>query len=49
VQREPADLRILIESARATHNADALKMAADWVAANRLEDATTVAGLGSQR
>jgi len=49
VQREPADLRILIEAARATRNADALKIAADWIAANRLEDVTTVAVLGSRR
>ena len=49
VQREPADLRILIEAARATRNADALKIAADWIAANRLEDVTTVVVLGSRR
>ena len=47
VQREPADLRILIESARATRNAEALKIAADWIAAHRLEDVVTVAALGS--
>ncbi len=49
VQREPADLRILIEAARAARNADALKIASDWVAANRLEDAVTVAALGASR
>lgn len=49
VQREPADLRILIEAARAARNADALKIATDWVAANRLEDAVTVAAPGASR
>ena len=49
VQREPADLRILIEAARAARNAAALKIASDWVAANRLEDAVTVAALGVSR
>jgi predicted Zn-dependent protease len=49
VQREPADLRILIESARATRNADALKIASDWIAANRLEDAVTLAALGASQ
>ena len=49
VQREPADLRILIESARATRNADALKIASDWVAMHRLEDAITTAALGASR
>ena len=49
VQREPADLRILIEAARAARNADALKIATDWVAAHRLEDAVTVAALGASR
>ena len=43
VQREPADLRILIEAARATGDRDALKIASDWVAATRLEDASIVA------
>ena len=38
VQREPADLRILIEAARWTGDATALKVATDWIAANRLED-----------
>lgn len=39
VQREPADLRILAESARATGDADALKLVSDWVAATHLEHA----------
>ena len=33
----------LIEAARATGNADALKTASDWVAATHLEDVTIVA------
>jgi predicted Zn-dependent protease len=43
VQREPADLRILIEAARASGNDDALKTASDWIAAHHLEDALIVA------
>jgi Tfp pilus assembly protein PilF len=43
VQREPADLRILIEAARATRDAGALKAATDWIAAHHLEDALTLA------
>ncbi|MCC8405271.1 hypothetical protein LJ655_25970 [Paraburkholderia sp. MMS20-SJTN17] len=42
VQREPSDLRILIETARAAGDADALKIASDWVAAMHLEDAAVV-------
>lgn len=42
VQREPPDLRILIEAAHAAGDADALKIASDWVAATRLEDASIV-------
>jgi predicted Zn-dependent protease len=38
VQREPADLRILIDAARAARDADALKIASDWVAAHRIAD-----------
>lgn len=45
VQREPADLRILIEAARATGDQDALTIASDWVAATHLEDAAIVAML----
>ena len=44
VQREPPDLRILVEAARATGDVDTLKIAADWVAAHRLES-TAIAGL----
>lgn len=49
VQREPADLRILVESARATNNAEAMKIASEWVATHRLEDAITTAALRVSR
>ncbi len=45
IQREPADLRILLESARATGDAGALKIASDWVAATHLEDGAVVSML----
>jgi hypothetical protein len=38
-QREPADLLLLAQSARAAGDAAALKQVADWVAKTRLEDA----------
>jgi tetratricopeptide (TPR) repeat protein len=38
VQREPADLRILAESARTAGDASALRIVSDWVSATRLED-----------
>jgi predicted Zn-dependent protease len=44
VQKEPADLRILIESALAAHDARTLEEARSWVAAHKLED-TTVSAL----
>lgn len=37
-QREPADLRILAETARAAGDESALRIVADWVATTRLED-----------
>lgn len=43
VQREPADLRILVEAARATGDQGAMKLATDWIAANGLRSATIVA------
>jgi Tfp pilus assembly protein PilF len=43
VQREPADLRILVEAARATGDQGAMKLATDWIAANGLQSATIVA------
>ena len=42
-QREPADLRILIDAAKAAGDAAALKVAADWVAAHGVGDAFAVA------
>lgn len=42
VQREPADLRILIEAARAAGDAGALRIASDWIATMHLEDAAIV-------
>jgi hypothetical protein len=38
VQREPADLRILVDAARAANDAETLDVAAQWVAATRVED-----------
>ena len=49
VQREPADLRILVESARAAGDSAALRIATDWIAANRLEDRRLGALAGGQR
>jgi len=37
VQREPADLRVLIEAARAAGDADAEKIATDWANAHNLQ------------
>ena len=45
VQREPADLRVLIDAARATRNAAALHTARDWMATNRIEDALAAEAL----
>jgi hypothetical protein len=45
VQREPADLRILIDAARAARDPHALRTATDWIAANRLEDVTVAAAM----
>ena len=39
VQKEPADLRILLESALAAHNAEAIDAVRDWLKETRLEDA----------
>jgi tetratricopeptide (TPR) repeat protein len=49
VQREPADLRILVEAARAAGDAAALAVAAAWIATNRLEDARLVPYAGPPR
>lgn len=45
-QREPADLRILAETARAAGDASALRIVADWIAATRLEDVRLQSLLG---
>jgi hypothetical protein len=38
VQKEPADVRILLESALAAHNAEAIDAVRDWLKETRLED-----------
>jgi hypothetical protein len=38
VQREPADLRILVDAARAANDTETLDVAAQWVAATRVGD-----------
>jgi hypothetical protein len=38
VQKEPADVRILLESALAAHNAESIDAVRDWLKASRLED-----------
>jgi tetratricopeptide (TPR) repeat protein len=38
VQKEPADVRILLESALATHNAELIYAVRDWLKESRLED-----------
>jgi Tfp pilus assembly protein PilF len=49
VQREPADLRILIEAARAAGDSGTLKIATDWISAHHLEDAVILAELARSR
>ena len=49
VQREPADLRILVEAARSARDADSLALARDWIRGHHLEDATLMAALGEPR
>jgi tetratricopeptide (TPR) repeat protein len=49
VQREPADLRILVEAARAAGDSGALRIATDWICAHHLEDAVIVADLEGSR
>jgi len=49
VQREPADLRILVDAAKAAGDAGALRLATDWIAKSRLEDATVTAALAGSR
>jgi predicted Zn-dependent protease len=38
VQREPADLRVLVDAAHAANDREALEIAAQWIASTRLED-----------
>src|SRR5439155_5537461 len=38
VQREPADLRVLLEAAHATGDVAAIKMADNWMTASRIQD-----------
>ena len=38
VQKEPADLRILLEAAAAANDTATLKQASEWAASNRLQD-----------
>jgi tetratricopeptide (TPR) repeat protein len=38
MQREPADLRILIDAARAARDVESLQMAVDWMTSNHVED-----------
>jgi hypothetical protein len=38
VQREPADARILLESALAANQLDAVRLVERWITTNRLED-----------
>ncbi len=49
VQREPADLRILVDAARAANDAPTLRLATDWIAKTRLEDKALVAALAGKR
>ena len=39
VQREAADVRLLLETSRASENTEGARMALEWVRTNRLEDA----------
>jgi predicted Zn-dependent protease len=49
VQREPADLRILIEAAHVIRDAGALSLARDWIDAHHLEDRMALAAFGDVR
>ena len=49
VQREPADLALLVAAARAAGDPDGLRVAREWIAANRLEDASTRHALEAAR
>lgn len=45
VQKEPADLRILLESAAASRDPEAKRLALDWIANSKLQDRTLDATL----
>lgn len=49
VQKEPADLRILAESAAASGDREAARVALDWVASSKIEDRTLAAPLAKLR
>jgi predicted Zn-dependent protease len=49
VQKEPADLRILAESAAASGDKEAAQLALDWIASTRLEDQAIAAPLAKLR
>jgi Tfp pilus assembly protein PilF len=49
VQKEPADLRILAESAAASGDREAARVALDWVASSKIEDRTLAAALAKLR
>lgn len=49
VQREPADLRILIDAAKAANDAPALRFATEWIDQNRLEDKSVTLALAPAR
>jgi predicted Zn-dependent protease len=49
VQKEPADLRILVEAAAASGDVAAARTALDWIAKTRIEDRTIAAPLARLR
>jgi tetratricopeptide (TPR) repeat protein len=49
VQREPADLRILADAAKAANDAAALRIVTAWISTTRLEDKSVTAALAGQR
>ncbi len=49
VQREPADLRVLVDAAHAANDKSALAEASEWMAATRLEDTAIAARLAERR
>ncbi len=47
VQREPADLRILVDAAKAANDAPTLRLATEWIGKTRLEDKSLTATLAA--